>query len=231
MDKRLVKSCSVVVGHYGGGKTNFAVNLALALKAEKPQTPVRIADLDTVNPYFRTADASELLLSRGVIPLLPEFAGSNVDIPMIPSALRSAVRDPAGFTVVDVGGDDGAVALGMFRSDIKAADAGVFFVVNRFRPLIATAEGARDCMAEIEELSGLRCTALVNNSNLGAETEARDLLDSLEYARECAELCSLPILCHCYMPALVPDLPEKFASAGEDPSLLFPMEQATKQLF
>ena len=94
MDKRLVKSCSVVVGHYGGGKTNFAVNLALALKAEKPQTPVRIADLDTVNPYFRTADASELLLSRGVIPLLPEFAGSNVDIPMIPSALRSAVRDP-----------------------------------------------------------------------------------------------------------------------------------------
>ena len=118
MDKRLVKSCSVVVGHYGGGKTNFAVNLALALKAEKPQTPVRIADLDTVNPYFRTADASELLLSRGVIPLLPEFAGSNVDIPMIPSALRSAVRDPAGFTVVDVGGDDGAVALGMFRSDI-----------------------------------------------------------------------------------------------------------------
>ena len=112
MDKGLVKPCTVVVGHYGGGKTNFAVNLALAAKRESPETPVRIADLDTVNPYFRTADAEKLLASRGVIPLLPEFAGSNVDIPMVPSALRAAARDPAGFTVVDVGGDDGAaVAL------------------------------------------------------------------------------------------------------------------------
>ena len=230
MNEGLIRPCTVVVGHYGSGKTNFAVNLALSVKRRHPDSPARIADLDTVNPYFRTADAAELLRAGGVEPLLPEFANSNVDIPMVPSALRAAIRAP-GFTAVDVGGDDGAVALGMFRSDIQAADAGVFFVVNRFRPLIATAEGARDCMAEIEEFSGLRCTALVNNSNLGAETEARDLLDSLEYARECAELCSLPILCHCYMPALVPDLPEKFASAGGDPSLLFPMEQATKQLF
>ena len=231
MDKGLVKPCTVVVGHYGGGKTNFAVNLALAARRESPETPVRIADLDTVNPYFRTADAEKLLVSRGVIPLLPEFAGSNVDIPMVPSALRAAVGDPAGFTVVDVGGDDGAAALGMFRSDLKAADAAVFFVVNRFRPLIATAEGARDCMEEIEALSGLRCTALVNNSNLGAETTARDVLGSMDYARECAELCSLPLFCCCYMPALIPDLPQRFGEAGEDPSLLFPMEQATKQLF
>ena len=230
MNESLLRPCTVVVGHYGSGKTNFAVNLALTVKRRNPDRPVRIADLDTVNPYFRTADAAELLRSNGVEPLLPEFANSNVDIPMIPSALRSAVSAP-GFTAVDVGGDDGAVALGMFRSELLSAGAAVLFVVNRFRPLIATPEGARDCMEEIAEASGLRPTALVNNSNLGAETTAEDVLSSVGYAEECARVCSLPLLCHCYMPAAVPDLPEAFRAAGFGDGLLFPMEQATRRLF
>lgn len=230
MNEGLIRPCTVVVGHYGSGKTNFAVNLALSVKRRHPDSPARIADLDTVNPYFRTADAAELLLAGGVEPLLPEFAGSNVDIPMVPSALRAAIRAP-GFTAVDVGGDDGAVALGMFRSELVSAGAAVLFVVNRFRPLIATPEGARDCMEEIAEASGLRPTALVNNSNLGAETGAEDVLSSLEYARECAAICGLPLLCHCYMPAVLPDLPRVFREAGLDPEELFPMEQATRQLF
>ena len=230
MDKGLVRPCTVIVGHYGSGKTNFAVNLALKLRREHPDTSVRVADLDTVNPYFRAADAADMLRSRGVTPLLPDFANSNVDIPMVPSALRAAVRD-GGITVIDVGGDDGAVALGMFRADLCAADTAVFFVVNRFRPLISTPEGARDCMAEIEEASGLRCTALVNNSNLGAETTAEDILSSVSYARACAELCSLPLYAHCWMPGEVPGLPEAFARAGLGDEPLFPMEQATKRLF
>ncbi len=230
MTGELVRPCSVVVGHYGSGKTNFAVNLALAAVRERPDLSVRIADLDTVNPYFRTADAADLLRSRGVEALLPEFAGSNVDIPVIPSALRSAIRSP-GFTVVDVGGDDGAVALGMFRRELEAADAAVFFVVNRFRPLISTPEGARDCMAEIEEACGLRCTALVNNSNLGAETTEEDILSSVDYAKACAERCSLPLFAHCFMPAQTPRTPEVFADAGLGSEPLFPMEQATKRLF
>ena len=110
-------------------------------------------------------------------------------------------------------------------------DCAVLFVVNRFRPLIATPQGARDCMEEIEEACGLRCTALVNNSHLGAESTAEDLLSSVGYARECAALCGLPLLCHCYMPSLVPSLPEAFARAGFGNEPLFPMEQATKQLF
>lgn len=230
MDEGLIRPCAVVVGHYGSGKTNFAVNLALAMKREHPDKPVRIADLDTVNPYFRTADAADLLASRGVEALLPEFANTNVDIPMIPSALRSAVSAP-GFTVVDVGGDDGAVALGMFRSELRAAGAAVFFVVNRFRPLISTPEGARDCMEEIAAAAGIRPTALVNNSNLGGETTAEDVLSSVEYARECARLCSLPLFGHCWMPSLIPDLPEAFRKAGLAGETLFPLEQATKQLF
>ena len=230
MNKALVSPCTVVVGHYGSGKTNFAVNLALTVKREHPDSPVRIADLDTVNPYFRTADAKEMLLSRGVEPLLPDFANSNVDIPMIPSALRAAIR-AKGFTAVDVGGDDGAVALGMFRKELSEAGAAILFVVNRFRPLIATPEGARDCMEEIAEASGLRPTALVNNSNLGAETTAEDVLSSVKYALECAEACSLPLLCHCFMPSAVPDLPHAFREAGLPSDLLFPMEQATRQLF
>ncbi len=230
MNEGLVRPCTAVVGHYGSGKTNFAVNLAMTVRRLHPDRPVRIADLDTVNPYFRTADAAELLRDAGVEPLLPEFANTNVDIPMVPSALRAAIRSP-GFTAVDVGGDDGAVALGMFRAELLAADAAVLFVVNRFRPLIATPEGARDCMEEIADACGLKPTALVNNSNLGSETTAEDVLSSVRYARECAEACSLPLFGHCYMPALVPGLPEAFREAGLEDEALFPMEQATRRLF
>ncbi|MCR4904701.1 MAG: cobalamin biosynthesis protein CobQ [Clostridiales bacterium] len=231
MDTRLIRNLSVVAGHYGAGKTNFAVNLAIYAKTVFPGLPVHAADLDIVNPYFRTADAAPLLEENGIDPLIPAFANTNVDIPSLPPRMRGLIESKDDVTIVDVGGDDGAVALGMYREAILETGYSLFYVVNRFRPLIADPEDAVGCMIEIERASGLRCTALVNNSNLGAETTAKEIVESVAYGRECARRCALPLFCHVWCPALAPDTPEKMAEAGYADEPLFPIVNATKRLF
>ena len=230
MEFRGIGPSVLIVGHYGSGKTNVAVNAAIAARLSDLR-PVHLADLDIVNPYFRSADAADLLREHGVDPLLPQFANTNVDIPSLPPRLASLLDSKDDLTFIDVGGDDGSVALGMYRGALERAGYAMWFVVNAYRPLISTAEGARDCLREIEEASGLRCTGLVNNSNLGEETTAQEVLASVPYARACAEACSLPLLFHAYRADLIPDLPEAFRKAGLGDEPLFPMRQATRQLF
>ena len=231
MDFDLISNLNIVVGHYGGGKTNFAVNLALLLKEKFPERAVHIADLDIVNPYFRTADAAELLEKHGIEALLPQFANTNVDIPSLPPKLIGLMESKDDFTVIDVGGDDGSVALGMYREAIEKAGYSMFCVVNAYRPLITDPAAALGCMQEIEEASHLRCTAIVNNSNLGVETTAEDVANAVEYGNACAKLANLPLFCHTYIPALVPDVPELFRARGLDGEPLLAMESATKKLF
>ncbi len=228
------KKITVVSGHYGSGKTNFAVNYALRIKEAFPERIVSVADVDIVNPYFRTADAKDFLVKAGVVPLIPEFANSNVDIPNLPhqlTALFSGTMGENEHTVIDVGGDDGAVALGRYEKQLNALDYDMIYVVNRYRPLTADPRDAAELMREIEAISGLRCTAVVNNSSLGAETTAEDVLDSVEYAKECAALCGLPLWYHGYYESLLPNLPEEFRKAGFDEKALFPMRNVTKKLF
>jgi len=231
MDNSLIRNLSVVAGHYGAGKTNFAVNLAIYAKTVFPGLPIHAADLDIVNPYFRTADAAPLLREHGIDPLIPEFANTNVDIPSLPPRMRGLIGSKDDVTIVDVGGDDGSVALGMYRDAILEAGYSLFYVVNRFRPLIADPEDAVGCMIEIENACGLRCTALVNNSNLGAETTGAEIRDSIEYGRECARRCGIPLFCHVWCPEFAPDTPAVLADAGFGDEPLFPITNATKRLF
>ena len=231
MDNTPLRNLSIVAGHYGAGKTNFAVNLAIRAKTLFPGLPVHAADLDIVNPYFRTADAAPLLREHGIDPLIPELANTNVDIPSLPPRMRGLIGSKNDVLIVDVGGDDGSVALGMYREAILAAGYSLFYVVNRFRPLIADPEEAALCMIEIERACGLRCTALVNNSNLGAETTEEEIVGSVEYGRECARRCGIPLFCHVWCPALAPDTPERMEKAGYGREPLFPIVNATKRLF
>lgn len=224
---------NIVCGHYGSGKTNVAVNLALSAKRTYPDKEVAVADIDIVNPYFRTADAAERLRQAGVVPLIPEFANSNVDIPSLPHQLFRMFEPTAGNSIsyIDVGGDDGSVALGMYKEPIEAAGYRMLYVISMYRPLTADPTDAALLLKEIEEASRLKATAVVNNSSIGLETTAEDILASVEWAHECAKACGLPLAFHSYYAELNPTLPELFADAGLEDEMLLPMENVTKKLF
>ena len=190
MSKRL----TLFAGHYGSGKTNIAVNYAIHLK--DMGLPVVIADLDIVNPYFRTKDSEKELKEKNIELLCSPYAGSNLDIPALPQEMYRAVQDRKTYAVMDIGGDDaGAVALGRFAPFILEEDNfEMVFVVNFFRPLTRTADEAIEIMREIEAVSHLKFTAIMNNSNLGEDTTAEDILSTQDELRLLSEKSSLPVI-------------------------------------
>lgn len=187
------KRITVFAGHYGSGKTNIAVNYALKLRKEFDR--VDIADLDIVNPYFRTKDSEKQLEKRGIHLISSEYANSNVDVPAMPSEAYAIIDDTSLRAVIDVGGDDrGALALGRYApAIIEQNDYEMLFVVNKYRPLTSDCASALNVMREIEAAGGIRFTGIVNNSNLGDETTEECVLASLGYADEISKASGLPI--------------------------------------
>ena len=190
------KRITLFAGHYGTGKTNIAVNYALALKREKDK--VCIADLDIVNPYFRTKDSAKALNEAGIDLISPQYANSNVDLPALPAEAYRIVEDKSTFSVVDIGGDDrGAYALGRYVPKIKEENNyRMIYVANCYRPLTRTADDAIEVMREIEEACGLKFTDIVNNSNLGELTTKETVLDSLDFINELSEKTGCPVFMH-----------------------------------
>lgn len=188
------KRITIISGHYGSGKTNIAVNLAFDLKSQAEN--VALADIDIVNPYFRSKDSEEMLKKAGIRLICSEYANSNVDIPALPQDMYSVTDDKSLFSILDVGGDErGALALGRISPKIREEnDFDMLYVVNKFRPLTKDANSAIEIMREIEAACGLEFTGIINNSNLGPETKIEDVLNSLEYANEISRLTNLPIV-------------------------------------
>ena len=187
------KRLTLFAGHYGSGKTNIAVNYALRLAGEGKS--VCIADLDIVNPYFRTKDSAKELEAAGVHLVSPQFANSNVDLPALPAEAYRLVTDKSMYGIMDIGGDDrGAYALGRYVPGIlEENNYRMVFVANAYRPLTRTPEEALEVMAEIEAACGLKFTDIINNSNLASETTAETVLDSLSYMEKLSSLSGLPI--------------------------------------
>lgn len=190
------KRLTLFAGHYGSGKTNIAVNYALHLAAEGKKTC--IADLDIVNPYFRTKDSATELAAAGVELISPRFANTNVDLPALPAEAYRLVEDKQIYGIMDIGGDDrGAYALGRYVPFMKEENNyRMAFVANCYRPLTRTPEEALEVMREIEAACGLQFTCIVNNSNLGTETTVRTVLDSLEFIEGLSRLSGLPVWLH-----------------------------------
>lgn len=188
------KRVTLFAGHYGSGKTNIAVNYALHMA--KSGLSVSIADLDIVNPYFRTKDSTQELSSAGIRLVCSPYANSNVDVPALPAEIYSLVNDKSAYAVFDVGGDDrGALALGRYAPAIlEENNYEMIFVANFYRPLTATAEEAIEVMHEIEAAGGIRFTAVVHNSNVGRETKASDVLAKQKELERLLSLSGLPLL-------------------------------------
>lgn len=187
------KRVTVFAGHYGSGKTNIAVNYAL--KISETEKSVSIADLDIVNPYFRTKDSAKMLEKSGIRLISSEYANTNVDTPALPAEIYSVFSDKSVHAVLDVGGDDrGALALGRYVPYmLEENDYEMLFVINKYRFLTADADSTVEMMREIEAAAGLKFTGIVNNSNIGEETTAKDVLDSVEYANEVSKITNLEI--------------------------------------
>ncbi len=188
------KRVSLFAGHYGSGKTNIAVNYAKHLK--KQNLPVVIADLDIVNPYFRTKDSEKELKEEGIDLICSEFANTNLDIPSLPQSMYRVIHDKSIYAVMDIGGDDaGAVALGRFSQALMTENNyEMFFVVNFFRPLTPNAEDAFIVLKEIEAASSMKFTGIVNNSNLGSLTKAEDVLSTAAEVKKLCEMSGLPLM-------------------------------------
>jgi len=202
------KRLTLFAGHYGSGKTNLAVNYAIALAAEGKK--VCIADLDIVNPYFRTADSEAELKQAGVELIRPQFANSNVDLPALPAEAYRLVQDKRAYGVMDIGGDDrGAYALGRYVPYIREENNyRMLFVANFCRPLTQTAEEALEVMGEIEAACGLAFTDIVNNTNLAGLTDVQTLVQSTEELRRLSRLSGLPVFFTGVRADLAPLLPE-----------------------
>ena len=202
------KRVTLFAGHYGSGKTNIAVNYAMHLAEEGKQ--VCIADLDIVNPYFRTKDSEAELTERGIRLISSRYANTNVDLPAIPAESYRIVQDKSIFGVVDIGGDDrGAYALGRFSDAIREeGDYRMAFVLNRYRPLTSTVEDAVEIMREIEAAAGLRFTCIVNNSNIGSETTPDILRESVAFAEAVSLATGLPIWIHTAEKTIAEELTE-----------------------
>lgn len=188
------KRLTLLCGHYGSGKTNVAVNMALSLKATHDK--VAIADLDIVNPYFRAKDSTKDFENVGIRLICSKYANSNVDIPALPPDMYTLVDDKEMYAVLDIGGDDrGAYVLGRIKNQIlNENNYSMLMVINCYRPLTPDAQSVMEVMNEIVTACGIEFTGLVNNSNLGENTSKEDILNSLEFARQVEKLSGLPVV-------------------------------------
>ena len=217
------KRLTILCGHYGTGKTNCAVNMAMDLKRQCPK--VAVADLDIVNPYFRTKDSEEEFEKADIELICSRYANTNLDIPALPENLYRITEDRDTKMILDIGGDDsGAIVLGRLASAIlEENDYEMLTVINKYRPLTPDVESTVEVLREIEAASRIPFTGIVNNSNLGEETAPEDVAASLKYAEDVASAMGIPVV----MTTVKADLYEELA--GKIPNL-FPLQLQRKIL-
>lgn len=183
----------ILVGDYGSGKTEIAVNLALQLAATQAY-PIAIADLDLVNPYFRCREAVEPLERVGIRVVIPQGGHRFADLPILLPQVKGLLQNDDQLAVLDVGGDE--VGSRVLAGLVKAYRQGVhelWFVVNANRPFNDTVQGCAATIFRIEGASGLRVTGLVPNTHLMQETTAEMVGEGIVLADQVAERLSVPV--------------------------------------
>ena len=203
----------IFTGHYGSGKTTVALNEALKM-AQRGER-VTVVDLDTVNPYFRMADAQKLVEQKGITVLTPGFAGSNVDIPNLPSEFMRVFDQDCGHVFIDVGGDDdGAYALGVYHGRFVQKPYDMLYVVNLRRPLTTDSKQLLEMAENIMSASRLKFSAIVNNTNIGPWTTPDVIWESREEVQALAGKLGLSV----YEPDIQTILPMPWENEmGEQP--------------
>ena len=186
---------SIITGHYGTGKTELSVNLALALAAEGKR--VMLADLDIVNPYFRSRERRPQLEAAGIQVISSSQACSDADVPALPAELLAILENRDIRGILDIGGDPvGARVLARFQPKIVQEDYQLIFVLNANRPEVREAEHAIAYLRSIEAVTGLTCSGIVNNTHLCGETTPAEIRKGAALQSSAAWQTGIPILCH-----------------------------------
>lgn len=182
----------VIAGNYGSGKTETAVNLAVA--ARKTGMDVSIADLDLVNPYFRTREARIPLEALGIKVTLPDLKYMHADLPILAPAVAGMIRQPRDLTILDAGGDDaGVTVLAALKDALKEKEVQMFQVINAFRPFTETCQGCLKIKAEIEASAKLNVTGLVSNTHLMDETCVDHIYKGTDLVRDVSEKTGIDV--------------------------------------
>lgn len=188
LDKRLV----IIIGHYGSGKTEFAVNYAVKMKEKFDR--VNIADLDIVNPYFRSREKRNFFEKVGIRLFDSSIRNTAIDLPALPAELMGVILNQEEKSVLDVGGDPvGARVLSRYSQQIKNTEYDMFFVINGNRPETNTLEGAIKYLSMIEATSNLKVTGLINNTHMLKETSVEDVESGHELTKKVSWETDIPI--------------------------------------
>jgi len=183
---------TVVVGHFGSGKTEIALNGALELASAGER--ITLADCDVVKPYFRSRAARDLLAEAGVELLAPTGETTHADLPIVVPAIRNVLRDPDRKLIMDVGGDDtGARVLGSLSDVVPVEGTSCLVVLNFMRPFTRTVDEAVEMVRSIEAVAQVAVTGLVSNTHLMAETTTEVVLEGLRLAEETGRRLGLPV--------------------------------------
>ena len=205
-----MKRVTVVTGHYGSGKSEFSINLALRIVSA--EQAVALLDMDVVNPYFRSRERRELLEQHGIRIIANAFGKDvGVDIPAVSAEAYAPLQDENTRTIIDAGGDPvGARVLGSLRHVLPRDDCEVLCLLNASRPETRTPEQAESLIGGIEAESGLRVTALVNNTHMLEHTSAAELVRGLSLCRAVSERLELPIVYHGVLQSLLDEVPAEW---------------------
>lgn len=216
LDHRL----TIIIGAYGSGKSEIAVNMSLAQRKALPDKKLLIADLDIVNPFYRSSDCGAVLEEAGVRLITPLYAGSNVDAPVLTPEMYVIFDDESYQGIFDIGGEDmGAIVLGSIKKRIENTDTAIYMAVNTLRPFTSDAEQIAIMTNELTAASGFKIDGYLNNTNLLEETTADILAEGENKILEASKITGIPLIANCVMGNV--DVPEGLLKTGE----LFRMER------
>ena len=210
LDHRL----TIIIGAYGSGKSEISVNMALAQRKALPDRNLLIADLDIVNPFYRSSDCASVLKEAGVRLVTPLYAGSNVDAPVLPPDMYVIFDDESYQGVFDIGGEDmGALVLGSLKQRIENTDAVIYMAVNTLRPFTSDPEQIAVMTNELSAAAGFKIDGYLNNTNLLEETTVDMVAEGEKKILEASAITGVPLIADCIMEGV--EMPEGSLKAPE----------------
>ncbi len=206
--KPFKKRILIVTGHYGSGKTEFAVSYALltARLKKEPYPKIALIDLDIANPYFRSRERRELLESEGISVYGSMYKTEiTAELPALGATIRTPLEDETCFVIVDAGGNDsGALVLNQFKKYFTPDKTAVAAVINANRPETRDVAGATSHLTAIENVTGLTINGLINNTHLLRETTPETIADGHALCMRLCSETSKELWCDCYPEPIVP---------------------------